>query len=61
MRLRFGMLPVLLLDSQMALASDWVPYVNEQFGFSFSYPAAMFASERRSEAGDGDGGRPLRP
>lgn len=54
MRLRFGMLPVLFLGCKMALASAWVPYINERFGFSFSYPAAMFASERRSQTGDGE-------
>ena len=33
---------------------DWVPYVNERFGFSFRYPVGMFESERRAEAGDGE-------
>jgi hypothetical protein len=32
---------------------DWVPYVNERFGFSLRYPASFFEPERRSEAGDG--------
>ena len=34
--------------------SGWAPYVNERFGFSFRYPAGVFASERRTEAGDGE-------
>jgi hypothetical protein len=34
--------------------SDWVPYVNERFGFSFRYPAGVFEPERRTEAGDGE-------
>jgi len=33
---------------------DWVPYVNERFGFSLRYPASFFEPERRSEAGDGE-------
>jgi hypothetical protein len=33
---------------------DWVPYFNERFGFSFRYPASIFAPERRSERGDGE-------
>ena len=33
---------------------DWVPYVNERFGFNFRYPAGLFESQRRSEAGDGE-------
>ena len=35
-------------------AFDWVPYVNERFGFSLRYPANLFEPERRSEAGDGE-------
>jgi hypothetical protein len=35
-------------------AWDWVPYVNERFGFNFRYPAGLFESQRRSEAGDGE-------
>jgi hypothetical protein len=35
-------------------AFEWVPYVNERFGFSFRYPANLFEPERRSEAGDGE-------
>ena len=34
-------------------AWDWVPYVNERFGFSFRYPAGLFESQRRT-AGDGE-------
>jgi hypothetical protein len=33
---------------------DWVPYVNQRFGFSLRYPANLFEPERRSEAGDGE-------
>jgi len=33
---------------------EWVPYVNERFGFSLRYPADVFERERRSEAGDGE-------
>ena len=33
---------------------DWVPYFNERFGFSFRYPAGVFAPERMSERGDGE-------
>jgi hypothetical protein len=33
---------------------DWVPYVNDRFGFSLRYPADVFAPERKSEAGDGE-------
>jgi hypothetical protein len=35
-------------------AWDWVPHVNERFGFNFRYPAGLFESQRRSEAGDGE-------
>jgi hypothetical protein len=35
-------------------AFDWMPYVNERFGFSLRYPANIFEPERRSEAGDGE-------
>ena len=43
-----------LLGSSAACAAfDWVPYVNERFGFSLRYPADLFEPERRSEAGDG--------
>ena len=41
-----------LLGSSAA-AFDCVPYVNERFGFSLSYPADLFEPERSSEAGDG--------
>jgi hypothetical protein len=34
--------------------SDWVPYVNDRFGFSFRYPAGVFEPERATEAGDGE-------
>jgi hypothetical protein len=34
--------------------SGWASYVNERFGFSFRYPAGVFESERRTEAGDGE-------
>jgi hypothetical protein len=34
--------------------SDWVPYVNDHFGFSLRYPADVFAPERKSDAGDGE-------
>ena len=33
---------------------DWVPYVNERFGFSFRYPAGVFESQHHSDAGDGE-------
>jgi hypothetical protein len=33
---------------------DWSPYFNERFGFSFRYPAGVFAPERMSERGDGE-------
>jgi hypothetical protein len=33
---------------------DWVPYVNERFGFSLRYPAHLFGPERKSDAGDGE-------
>jgi hypothetical protein len=33
---------------------DWVPYVNERFGFSFRYPVGVFEPDRRAEAGDGE-------
>ena len=55
------MLPIrLVLDLVLGLASvpasaaEWVPYVNDRFGFSFRYPADLFAPERMSEAGDGE-------
>jgi len=34
--------------------SEWVPYVNERFGFSFEYPTGVFEPERRTEMGDGE-------
>jgi hypothetical protein len=43
----------LLGSSAARSAFDWVPYVNERFGFSLRYPA-FFAPERRSNAGDGE-------
>ena len=32
---------------------DWVPYFNERFGFSFRYPAGVFAPERGQSAETG--------
>jgi hypothetical protein len=34
-------------------AAGWSAYRNERFGFSFRYPADIFAPERASAAGDG--------
>ena len=45
---------VLCLANVPAYAAEWVPYVNDRFGFSFRYPADLFAPERMSEAGDGE-------
>ena len=33
---------------------DWVPYVNDRFGFTFRYPVGVFEPDRRAEAGDGE-------
>jgi hypothetical protein len=44
----------LLASGAARAALDWVPYVNERFGFSLRYPANLFAPERRSDAGDGE-------
>ena len=44
----------LLGTSGARAALDWVPYVNQRFGFSLRYPANLFEPERRSEAGDGE-------
>jgi len=33
---------------------DWVPYVNDRFGFRFRYPVGVFEPHRRAEAGDGE-------
>jgi hypothetical protein len=44
----------LLGNSAVRAALDWVPYVNQRFGFSLRYPANLFEPERKSEAGDGE-------
>ena len=44
----------LLGNSAVRAALDWVPYVNQRFGFSMRYPANLFEPERRSEAWDGE-------
>ena len=36
-----------------AAAQGWSVYRNERFGFSLSYPSAIFEVERTAEAGDG--------
>ena len=57
MRLRALVLVVglssLLASGAARAALDWVPYVNERFGFSLRYPANVFDPEWRSDAGDG--------
>ena len=45
---------LLLGNSAVRAALDWVPYVNQRFGFSLRYPANLFEPERKSEAGDGE-------
>jgi len=46
---------VALMTSAVARdAFDWVPYVNQRFGFSLRYPASLFEPERKSDAGDGE-------
>jgi opacity protein-like surface antigen len=45
---------VLITSAAARDVFDWVPYVNERFGFSLRYPANVFEPERRSEAGDGE-------
>jgi hypothetical protein len=57
----FAFSAVLFVTCHQALAREdgWVPYVNERFGFSFSYPAAVFQPAHRSEAGDGEAFRAI--
>ena len=48
---------VLVVAMPAAAASrdgGWLRYVNDRFGFSFRYPAALFEPERKSERGDGE-------
>jgi hypothetical protein len=45
---------LLLGSSAVRAALDWVPYVNQRFGFSLRYPANLFEPERKFEAGDGE-------
>ena len=37
-----------------AQVGEWTLHRNERFGFSFRYPADVFALERSSETGDGE-------
>lgn len=57
MRRAFGLLVLALGCAAPAWASsaaqDWVLYRNERFGFSFVYPAKVFAPDRVSAGGDG--------
>jgi hypothetical protein len=38
----------------IAQGSDWTTYRNDRFGFSLRYPVDVFATERTSEARDGE-------
>jgi hypothetical protein len=51
----FVVVLALTLGSRAPIAQDggWTVYRNDRYGFSFRYPAAIFAVERSSEAGDG--------
>ena len=52
----FAVVLVVAMPALTAASRDsgWVPYVNDRFGFSFRYPAALFEPERKSERGDGE-------
>ena len=52
----FALVLVVATPALTAASRDggWVPYFNERFGFSFRYPAGVFAPERTSERGDGE-------
>ena len=52
----FALVLVVAMPALTAASRDsgWVPYVNDRFGFSFRYPAAVFEPERKSERGDGE-------
>jgi hypothetical protein len=52
--LAFSAILLLACQQVSAIEYGWVPYVNERYGFSFSYPAAVFQSKHISEAGDGE-------
>ena len=48
---------VLATPALAAVSRDggaWVRHVNDRYGFSFRYPADVFAPERKSESGDGE-------
>ncbi len=51
-----ALVPVAAMPALTAASRNggWVSYVNDRFGFSFRYPAAVFEPERKSQRGDGE-------